>query len=91
MLITEHADVDWDDIVDERVLTSNGLRLSGSLKHKEITGARDGTKRYKEVEADIAGGCYMPCQIDFEGGTVTDEAITYRGAERTPAAQTRSG
>ena len=27
------------------------------------------------MEADIAGGCYMPCQL--EGGDVTDEPITY--------------
>ena len=63
--------------MDERVLTSNGLRLLGSLKFKEISGPRDRTKRYKEVEADVAGGCYVPCHIDFEGGDVTDEAITY--------------
>ena len=77
VLTSEHPEVDWGDIVDERVLTSNGLRLLGSLKYKETPGARDRTKRYKEVEADIAGGCYVPCQIDFEGGDVTDEAITY--------------
>ena len=65
VLTSEHPEVDWNDIVDERVLTSNGLRLLGSLKYKEVSGARDRTKRYKEVEADIAGGCYVPCQIDF--------------------------
>ena len=63
--------------MDERVLTSNGLRLLGSLKYKEIAGPKDRTKRYKEVEADVAGGCYVPCQIDLEGGCVRDEAITY--------------
>jgi len=47
------------------------------LKFKEISGPKDRTKRYKEVEADIAGGCYMPCQVDFESDDVTDEAITY--------------
>ena len=77
VLTSEHPEVDWNDIVDERVLTSNGLRLLGSLKYKEITGARDRTKRYKEVEADIAGGCYVPCEIDLENGDVRDEAITY--------------
>jgi len=77
ILTSEHPEVDWNDIVDERVLTSNGLRLLGSLKYKEIPGARDRTKRYKEVEADIAGGCYVPCQIDLEGGCVRDEAITH--------------
>ncbi len=77
VLTLEHPEVDWGDIVDEKVLTSNGLRLLGSLKYKEITGARDRTKRYKEVEADIAGGCYVPCQIDLESGCVRDEAITY--------------
>ena len=77
VLTLEHPEVDWGDIVDERVLTSNGLRLLGSLKFREITGTRDRTKRYKEVEADITGGCYVPCQIDFEGGCVRDEAITY--------------
>ncbi len=77
VLTSEHPEVDWNDIVDERVLTSNGLRLLGSLKYKEVSGARDRTKRYKEVEADIAGGCYVPCQIDIEGGCVRDEGITY--------------
>ena len=77
VLTLEHPEVDWGDIVDEKVLTSNGLRLLGSLKYKEITGARDRTKRYKEVEADIAGGCYVPCQIDLESGCVRDEAMTY--------------
>ena len=67
VLTSEHPEVDWNDIVDERVLTSNGLRLLGSLKYKEVSGARDRTKRYKEVEADIAGSCYVPCQVDFEG------------------------
>ncbi len=66
VLTSEHPEVDWNDIVDERVLTSNGLRLLGSLKYKEVSGARDRTKRYKEVEADIAGGCYVPCQIDLK-------------------------
>ena len=78
-LTSDHPEVDWNDIVDERVLTSNGLRLLGSLKFKETPGARDKTRRYKEVEADIAGSCYVPCQIDFEGGDVPDEAITYEG------------
>ena len=77
VLTSEHPEVDWNDIVDERVLTSNGLRLLGSVKYKEISDAKDRTKRYKEVEADIAGGCYMPCQIDLENGDVTDEAKTY--------------
>ena len=36
VLTSEHPEVDWNDIVDERVLTSNGLRLLGSLKYKEI-------------------------------------------------------
>ena len=65
VLTSKYSVVDWNDIVDERVLTSNGLRLLGSLKYKEVSGARDRTKRYKEVEADIAGGCYVPCQIDL--------------------------
>jgi hypothetical protein len=30
------------------------------------------------VEADIAGGCYVPCQVDLERGDVTDEAITFK-------------
>jgi hypothetical protein len=77
VLILEHPEVDWDDIVDERVLTSNGLRLLGSLKYKEIAGARDRTRKYKELEADVAGGCYVPCQIDLEGGCVRDEPITH--------------
>ena len=77
VLASEHPEVDWNDIVDERVLTSNGLRLLGSLKFKAISGPKDRIKRYKEVEADVAGGCYVPCQIDFEGGCVHDEAITY--------------
>ena len=57
VLTSEHPEVDWDDIVDERVLTSNGLRLLGSLKYKEVSGARDRTKRCKEV--DVAGGYYV--------------------------------
>ena len=77
VLTSEHPEVDWNDIVDERVLTSNGLRLLGSLKYKEVSGPKDRSKKYKEVEADIAGGCYVPCQIDFEGGHVIDEPITY--------------
>ncbi len=77
VLTLEHPEVDWGDIVDERVLTSNGLRLLGSLKYKEVSGARDRTKRYKEVEPDLAGGCYVPCQIDLESGCVRDEAIAY--------------
>ena len=40
VLTSEHPEVDWNDIVDERVLTSNGLRLLGSLKYKEVSGAR---------------------------------------------------
>ena len=36
VLMSDHPEVDWNDIVDERVLTSNGLRLLGSLKYKEI-------------------------------------------------------
>ena len=76
-LTLEHPEVDWGDIMDERVLTSNGLRLLGSLKYREVTGARDRTKRYKEVEADLAGGCYVPCRIDLKSGDVTDEGITY--------------
>jgi len=63
--------------VDERVLTSNCLRLLGSIKYKEIFGPKDRTKRYKKVEADAAAGCYVPCQIDIEGGDVTDKPITY--------------
>ena len=77
VLTSEHHEVDWGDIVDERVLTSNGLRLLGSLKFKEISGPKDRTKRYKGVEADVASGCYVPCQIDLEGGCVRDEPITY--------------
>ena len=77
VLNSSYPEVDWNDIVDERVLTSNGLRLLGSLKYKEISGPKDRTKRYKEVEADIAGGCYVPCQIDLESGDVRNEAITY--------------
>ena len=61
---------DWNDIVDERVLTSNGLRLLGSLKYKEIPGASDRTKRYR------GGGVGRPhrrllhivCQLDWRGG-----------------------
>jgi len=77
VLTSEHPEVDWGDIVDERVLTSNGLRLLGSLKYKEISGPMDGSKKYREVEADVANGCYVPCQIDFKGGCVRDEPITY--------------
>ena len=55
VLTLERSEVDWGDIVDERVLTTYGLRLLGSLKFKEIPGAKDSTKRYKEVKADIAG------------------------------------
>ncbi len=29
------------------------------------------------MEADVAGGCYVPCQIDLKSGCVRDEAITY--------------
>ncbi len=76
--------------MDERVLTSNGLRLLGSLKYKEICWRQDRTRKYKELEADVAGGCYVPCQIDLEGGCVRDEAITYEALERTSAAQTRA-
>ena len=65
MLTSEHLEVDCNDVVDERVLTSNGLRLLGSLKYKQVSSARDRTRRYKEVEADIAGGCYVPCQTDW--------------------------
>ena len=70
VLISEHPEVDWGDIVDERVLTSNGLRLLGSLKYKEISGPKDRTKRY-----DVAGGRYVPCQIDLESG---GKPIIYR-------------
>ena len=77
VLTSEHPEVDWNDIVDEKVLTSNGLRLLGSLNFIEVSGARDRTKKYKEVEADIAGGCYVPCKIDIEGGCVRDEGIMY--------------
>ena len=45
-------------------------------------------QEYKEVEADIAGGCYVPCQIDFVGGHVVDEAITYEALSARSAAQT---
>ena len=31
MLTSEHPEVDWGDIADERVLTSNSLRLLGSV------------------------------------------------------------
>ena len=79
VLTSEHPEVDWNEhpLVDERVLTSNGLRLLGSLKYKEISKPMDGSRKHKEVEADVAGGCYVPCQIDFEGGRVRDEPITY--------------
>ena len=59
------------------VLSSNGLRLLGSLKYKEIPSAKDRTKRYKEVEAVIASGCYVPCQIDLERGNVMIDCIRY--------------
>ena len=78
MLASEHPEVEWNDIVDESVLTSNGLRLLGSLKYKEVSGPNDRTRKYKELEADVAGGCYVPCQIDFVGGHVVDEAIRTR-------------
>ena len=77
MLTSEHPEVDWNKVVDERVLTSNGLRLLGSPNYKEISGPKDKTKKYKEVEANVAGGCYVLCHIDFEGGDTTNEAITY--------------
>ena len=70
MLTSKHPEVDWGDIVDERVLTSNGLRLLGCLKYKETPGAKDWTKRYEEVEADVARGYYVPCQIYLESGDV---------------------
>ena len=70
VLTSEHSEVDWGDIVDERVLTSNGLRLLGSLKYEEISGPKDRTKRY-----DVAGGRYVPCQIDLESN---GKPITYR-------------
>ena len=75
VLTSEHPEVDWGNILDERVLTSNGLRLLGSLKYKEIPSAKDRSKRYKELEADVAGSCYVPCQIDLERCCVTDKAI----------------
>ena len=56
VLTLEHPEVDWGDIVDEKVLTSNGLRLLGSLKYKEISKPMDGSRKYKEVEADVANG-----------------------------------
>ena len=43
VLTLEYPEVDWGDIVDERVLTSNGLRLLGSVKYKEISTAKDRT------------------------------------------------
>ena len=76
-LTSEHPEVDWNDIVDERVLISNGLRLLGSLKYKEISKPMDGSRKYKEAEADVANGCYVPCQIDFKVGCVRDEATKY--------------
>ncbi|CAL5226117.1 g8934 [Coccomyxa viridis] len=76
VLTSDHPEVDWNDIVDERVLTSNGLRLLGSQKYKEISGPKGRTKRY-----DVAGGRYAPCQIDLESGG--KPIHTYR----TPAAQ----
>ena len=70
VLTLEYPEVDCGDIMDERVLTSNGLRLLGSLKDKEITGAKDRSRRYKKVEADVVVGCYVLCQIAFERGDV---------------------
>ena len=47
------------DVVDERVQASTGLNVLRSVKYREISGPYDWTKRYKEVEADIAGGCHI--------------------------------
>ena len=49
VLTSEHPEVDWNDIVDERVLTSNGLRLVGSLKYKEVSSVRDRTKTTRRL------------------------------------------
>ena len=49
VLSLEYPEVDWGDVVDERVLTSSGLRRLGSLKYK-IPGAKDRT------DSQTAGG-----------------------------------
>ena len=51
---------------------------AGSMRYKEILDAKDRTRRYKEVEADIREG-----RRYRRGHNV-------RGVERTPAAQTRA-
>ena len=80
MLTPEHHELDWDDIVDERVLTSNGLRLLGSLKYKAIDGASDRTRKYKELEADVAGGCYVPCRDRLRRWLYARRGQNVRGA-----------
>ena len=93
VLTLEHPEVDWNDIVDERVLTSNGLRLLGSLKYKEIPGARDRTKRYKEVEADIAGDRNL-CLIRAAGNGPQHppgERAIRRASRRRPSDLTHFG
>jgi len=52
--MSQYPESDWGDIVDKRVLNSNGLlSLLGSLKYTEMPGARDRSKRYEEVGADV--------------------------------------
>ena len=81
ILTSGYLEVDCNDIVDERVLTLNGLRLLGSLMYKEISSARDRTKRY-----DVAGGRYVP--VPDRPGECW-RAHNIQGGERKPAAQTR--
>ena len=84
ILTSEYSEVDWGDIMDERLLTSNSLRLLGC---KDITGARDRTKSYKEVEADIAGNRVLCLICAARNGPqhLSGERVVPRASRRRPS------
>ena len=79
ILASEHHEVDLNDIVDERVLTSNGLRLLGCLKYREVPG--EGQDQELQCRRRL-----LPAMPDRPGEWW--QAHDIQGAERTPAAHT---
>ncbi len=84
-----HEVPDWNKVIDDSVVSSNGLRMLGSYK---AIG--------KGSKPDIDAGCYVPCDIDFHAKTlrqllpITKEALFKHSIhwtqERIDAAYTES-
>ncbi len=62
LLTLEHSEVDWGDIVDERVLTSNGLRVLGS---SQVQGHHRREGDDQEVQRGGGGRLRRPSPVSY--------------------------